>query len=235
MDDETDRFTSSREGIVPDDPKFIELLEAIKKLLNTIILNDWDIWRVELKEPGDPDNTIHLTLKERKSKELLNAIVDEFIPPKDSSERSKVEDWINKLQADAEFNVASYADCFISENLVREYIDHKKIPLSTDVQTESKKYRDAEVANKAKGNISIDLRKTDSDLSYLSMDSLAQLADPATSDVMKRAALIRDAKEYKPIRDAVAHTALITDPAKGRLSATYENIKARVKELLKTP
>jgi hypothetical protein len=44
--------------------------------------------------------------------------------------------------------------------------------------------------------------------------------------------LARDAKEYKPMRDAVAHTALLTDVAKRKLTSVYENIKGRIKELL---
>jgi hypothetical protein len=232
LDDETDRFTSSREGIVSDDPKFLELIEAIKRLLNTIILNDWDVWRGELRQSGDPDNK-RLTAKERKSKELFDTVVDEFIPPKGSSERSKIEDWINKLQADAEFNFGSYADCFLSENLVREYIIHKKIPLSKEAKSESDKWQKRETDAKGAGNISFDIRRNPTDATYLDMGNLANLADKV--DSAKQAGLSRDAKEYKPIRDAVAHTALLTDTAKTRLNLTYENIKGRIKELLKTP
>ena len=63
------------------------------------------------------------------------------------------------------------------------------------------------------------------------MDDLANLVDK-TKDPNKEAALSRDAKEYKPIRDAVAHTALLTDPAKKKLTSVRENIKGRVKEIL---
>ena len=52
LDDENDRFTSSREGVVSDDPKFLALLKEIEKLLKQI-LEDWDIWRIELKQTGD--------------------------------------------------------------------------------------------------------------------------------------------------------------------------------------
>lgn len=233
LDDETDRFTSSREGIVSDDPKFQELLDAVKKILK-IIIEDWDVWRLEVNQEGDSENK-RITRKERKSKELFNTIADEFIPPKDSSERSKVEDWINELQADAEFNFASYGECFVSENLVRKFIAHKNISLPDDVKRRSDDQRTGEATSKERGNISIEIRKVNSELSYLSMNDLAATADPPTSDMAKRAALLRDAHEYKPMRDAVAHTALLTDQAKNRLSTTYDNIKGRIKELLKTP
>lgn len=50
------------------------------------------------------------------------------------------------------------------------------------------------------------------DLSYLSMDSLANLVDKNTD--VKRASLSWDAHEYKPMRDALSHTALLSDVAK---------------------
>jgi hypothetical protein len=231
LDDETDRFTSSREGVVSDDPKFQELKAAIKKHLSTII-EDWDVWRLEVNQEGDSENN-RIPPRERKSKALFNTIVDEFIPPKDSPERGRIEDWVKKLRGDAAYNFASYADCFISENLVREYIAHKKIPLSTEAQTESAKWQKRETEAKGIGNISFDIRRNPTDATYLDMGHLANLADKV--DPIKQAGLSRDAKEYKPIRDAVAHTALLTDTAKTRLNLTYENIKGRVKELLKTP
>lgn len=36
LDDENDRFTSSREGVVSDDPKFVAFLKEIEELLRTI-------------------------------------------------------------------------------------------------------------------------------------------------------------------------------------------------------
>ena len=63
------------------------------------------------------------------------------------------------------------------------------------------------------------------------MDSLAGLADDET-DKIKKASLRRDAAEYKPIRDAIAHTSRLTFIAKSRLNITYENIKARIVNLL---
>jgi len=65
----------------------------------------------------------------------------------------------------------------------------------------------------------------------LTMDDLAYLVDKA-KDALKEAALSRDANEYKPIRDAVANTALLTKPAKNKLSSVRENIKGRVKTIL---
>ena len=63
------------------------------------------------------------------------------------------------------------------------------------------------------------------------MDGLANLVDKPI-DPMKEACLARDAKEYKPIRDGLAHTSLLTDLAKQKLTTVYENIKGRIKALL---
>ena len=41
---------------------------------------------------------------------------------------------LTELSDDAAFNFESYADCFISENLVRKYIKKEKLPLSTEAK-----------------------------------------------------------------------------------------------------
>lgn len=230
LDNETDRFTSSREGVVADDPLFQKLLNTLKNKIMNQIIEDWDKWRVELRQDGDSDNTTRMTKKERKSKELVNVITDDFVPPKESSYRNKVDEWLDKLSSDAEYNVTTYAECFISENLLRNYITYKSIALSTEAQRESTKWKEKEEANKNTANLSFDLRQSKDDLVYLDMDNLANLIEKV--DPIKQAGLSRDAKEYKPIRDAMAHTALLTSNAKQRLNLTYENIKARIKKIL---
>ena len=94
----------------------------------------------------------------------------------------------------------------------------------------AEQWKEKEKLNKGKGNISIAIRRESTDTSYLSMDDLAYLVDK--KDPLKEACLARDANEYKPIRDAVAHTALLTDKAKTKLSTVRENIKERVKTIL---
>ena len=76
--DEVDRFTSSREGIVSDDALFLELLEDIKPVVKSII-DQWDKWRIEIKQDGDNDNP-RFSQKERASKKLYNETVNEYKP-----------------------------------------------------------------------------------------------------------------------------------------------------------
>ena len=231
LDDEADRVTSSREGIVPDDPKFKILLGELEKILKTII-NDWDIWRTEINQDGDYENH-RLTKKQRKSKELFNAVVEDFKPSKDNSKsRKKVDGWIKDISEDAEFNLSSYGECFVSENLLRKYIKEKNIVVPQSVQNRiDNEWKPKAETAKQNANINFEIREDPSDLSYLDMDSLAGLADDEI-DKIKKASLRRDAAEYKPIRDAIAHTSRLTFIAKSRLNITYENIKARIVNLL---
>jgi hypothetical protein len=229
LDDSTDRFTSSREGIVADDPKYTEFLEAFRKRILKVV-EDWDEWRIEHREEGDSDNP-RLSKKERASRGLYGAVSREYDLSKSSANKGEVAAWVGELADDAAFNFESYADCFVSENLVRKYIKEKKIALSPEAKAEASKWKQAEEDNKGKGNISIPIRRLPGDSSYLSMDHLANLVDKA-GDPLKEARLSRDAKEYKPIRDAVAHTALLTDAAKSKLRTVRENIKGRVKTIL---
>lgn len=194
------------------------------------IINDWDAFRIKHREEGDPDNP-RLSTKQRASRGLYGAVSKEFGLSKQSANQDEVAGWVDELQDDAAFNFESYADCFVSENLVRHYMKQKKVKLTPEAKTEAAKWKKVEKESKGKGNISIEIRKGASDSSYLSMDHLANLVDK-TKDPNKEAALSRDAKEYKPIRDAVAHTALLTDPAKKKLTSVRENIKGRVKEIL---
>lgn len=231
LDDDTDRFTSSREGIVPDDPKFKDLLVELEKVIKTII-NDWDIWRTEINQEGDPEN-LRITKKQRKSKELINIVIEEFIPPKENDvSRKKVDGWIRDIQEDAEFNLSSYGECFVSENLLRKFIKDKKILIPQNVQNRiNNEWKIKAEAAKQHANINFNIREDSDDLSYLDMDDLSSIADDER-DPIKKASLRRDAVEYKPIRDAIAHTSRLTAIAKSRLNITYENIKARIIELL---
>lgn len=238
LDDDEDRFTTAREGIVANDPKYGQLLETIKSSVINKVIEDWDEWRVNLRMDGDSENK-RIKRKDRKSRELFNVVTEEYtapsseagiIPPDDTDYRERVENWVNELGEDAQFNFGSYAECFISENLIRKYIQEESITLSPEAQNESEKWQRVETDNKDKGNISINIRRVDGNLSYLSMNYLAYLVDK--KDPIREACLARDANEYKPIRDAIAHTALLTDVAKSKLTSVYENIKGRIKTLI---
>ena len=222
-----DKFTSSREGVKEGDADFETLLKELEKILNRIS-HEWDEWRIENRQDGDNENT-RKTPKQRAAMSLVNRTADEYTPPQGSKNKTKIDNWLIDLDADAQFNVSSYVDCFMSENLIREYIKDQKIPLSEEAIEGVEKWKNSENTAKNKGNISVDIMKNSEDLSYLSMDDLANLFDKSENN---QASLSRDAKAYKPMRNAVAHTARLTKPAQDKLASVYENIQGRLKTLL---
>lgn len=225
-----DRFTSNREGLVPDDVKYREFLKKLEDDVLRVVINDWDKWRRKHREDGDSENPSVLP-KDRKSEELFNVVSKEYFLPTDSENKKKVVGWINSLSDDASFNLISYAECFVSENLVRKYIHEKKIVISTGSQNEINVWKEREKKRKREGNINIELRQNKDDLSYLDMSYLSKDADRPRSSGPTNS-LVTDGKEFKPIRNAVMHTALLTPKAKQKLTTIYENIKERIKTLL---
>jgi hypothetical protein len=229
LDDEKDRFTSSREGVVAEDPKFKAFLEDLKEKLHPIF-DDWDKWRHEKRKTGDPESP-RLTKKERSSVELYNAVSEDYTAPpspEKQENQEKVNSWVDAFADDAKFNFTSYAECFISENLIRKYIQEEDIEFTVEAERDIDKWKEREKQSKARGNISIEIRENSQDSSYLSMEELANLVDKTGT----QRDLVKDSKQYKPIRDGLMHTALLTDDAKSKLTTVYANIKGRLIALL---
>ena len=226
-----DVFTSSREGIISEDPTFKLILSELKSIFKKII-DEWDELRRKHGNDGDPDNK-KITPKARKAQELFyTTIKDMESNGKFIHKGSVVEEWTNKLSEEAQFNVPSYTECFIAENLLRHYIDYANEPLSPEAIREAEKWKNTETQNKGLANICYDVRQSMDDIYYLDMGHLANLIDKVP-DKLKDAGLSRSATIYKPLRDAVGHTSLLTPLAKSQLTLEYGNIKARLVQLLK--
>lgn len=229
--DTKDIFTSSREGVISDEPAFKDFMEEFEKIFK-IIIDDWDTLRRNQGDDGDPDN-ITITPKARKAQELFNTTVKDMGKQEQFVKKDGVVDnWIKELSEEAQYNIPSYTECFISENLLREYIKYKKMSLSSEAIAEAQKWKLKEEQNKGKANISYNIRVSDEDMFYLDMGYLSNFIDKA-ADGQKDPALSRSAIMYKPVRDAVGHTSVITNIAKQQLSIEFENIKARLAKLLK--
>lgn len=216
-EDGTDRFTSSREGVVESDEKYKALLGEMKRNIIPAILNQWDRLRLDRGKDGD-DESSQKTPKQRRAISLFNLTSDEYIGDnKNAPEKDELIRWIKQLRSESEFNIPAYTDCFLSENLMRKYITHQRIKFSSvkyrAQQTMSdriKSVRSQETGSKKAGNINIPIRQGNSDLSYLGMASLTRIIDtPGSSNNLNP-----DAQAYKPMRDGVAHTALLTPQAK---------------------
>lgn len=235
---DADPFTSSREGIVEEDPKFQALLAYLKQTLLPQVIDDWDRLRLKHGKEGDDENK-RRTKKQRRATSFVSAAEDEFREGTGGDDDSTIEKdgdavdkWLRELRSDAEFNVSSYMDCFLSENLLRQYIKHSQSEMVDGVKKEVEKWRKTEADCKSDANISFDIRRDDDDLSYLGLDALAVTAEgPGAKS--KNQSLWKDAIAYKPGRNAVGHTGVLSTVAKGHLNITCENMKARVRKLLK--
>lgn len=225
-----DPFTSSREGIVEDDKDYQSLLDYLKRTALPNIFDRWDDLRLGRGEEGDEENK-RKSRKERKARDLYSASREEYAPADDAPAKDQVEEWLSELRNDAEFNISSYVDCFLSENLVRRYLAENGTTLSTGVKKEAEDWRQQEAKRKGEANISFEIRKIDNDLSYLGMDALA-ISIEGNKESGKQQSLWTDAVSYRPVRNVIGHTGLLTDNAKAHLTLRYENIKARVKKLV---
>lgn len=225
-----DPFTSSREGVVEDDKIFRELLSYLKDKAFPHIFDLWDKHRLRGGEDGDEDNP-RKSKKERKARDLYAASREDYAPDQEDENADEVEAWLNNLRDDAEFNLSSYADCFLSENLVRKYIETRNIELKPNIKQEAKKWRDREAGKKGKANLSFDIRKSEEDLGYLGMDELAITVE-GKKESGGQQSLCDDAVSYAPVRNVVGHTGMLTTNAKLHLKLRYENIKGRIRQLI---
>lgn len=228
----TDPFTSSREGVVEGDPQFQSLMNYLKRDLIPQVLDQWDKLRLDRGQEGDDENA-RITKKERKARDLYAAAKDEFKLEDAAPNKDKVDGWLAALQNDARFNLQAYIDCFLSENLVRTYLVEKKVALEPREVDKAAGFRRKEADNKAKANISFDIRRADDDLYYMDMDVLAYHAEGSRNNSSQ--SLWLDAVSYKPARNAVGHTGLLSSTAQAHLNLTFQNIKARVRILLAQP
>ncbi len=235
LDDGTssDRFTSSREGVLADDELFKELLRLLNGVLTDKdgIYDQWDAWRLKNKQDGNDDNTARKSRRDRASAKLLNETIEELKGDAAQTTQAKIDEWYHSISTDAEFNLTAYADCFISENLVRKYIAHKGLSITKqDHLDQVASFRQKETDKKRRGNLTIDIRNVDDDLYYLDTEPLIDIAEPTGRGDPD--ALHQDEKQFSPIRNAVMHTSLLTIEARTRMVSIRDNIRAKIKRLL---
>ena len=230
-----DPFTSSREGILEDDDNFKALLDFLNREALDKIIDEWDKLRLDRNKPGDDENRRETT-RARAIKRAIDETLDEYSKDDDSKEHPEIVRWHNDLRSDGQFNVDSYLHCFVSENLVRAYIEEYQIPVFRAIQDKIDNFRNTEETRKSEGNISIDIRQNERGLDWLGMHDLASIAERTTKtpQTRKKKSLKFDALVYRPLRNVVCHTGLLTEDAKNLLEHEFKNIKARVNNLIRS-
>jgi hypothetical protein len=58
---------------------------------------------IKHKQEGDSENT-RLSVRDRKSLDLFNIVSEDYSMPTGSPEKEKVDEWVNGLAKDAQFN-----------------------------------------------------------------------------------------------------------------------------------
>lgn len=241
--DGKDRFGTSREGIVPGDEKYKKLIETLKDEVLNNISNQWDKLRLEAGEDGDDDNP-RKTQKQRRAGSLYNLSSQDY-----NGSGGNTGKWIKELQPDAEFNIPAYVDCFISENLLRRHIvetgatpvecsnpdlsektctdryDAKKGLTSRCEYCKGEWGKEKLQLQKTEAGTSIQIRSAEDDLlMYLDYIDLA--------NIIGHSILKNEDKPYKPLRNSVMHTSLLTGEAKTKLTSVFNNVVATVKRLI---
>lgn len=226
-DGKIDRFTSSREGIIKDDPLYREFLLKLKEIIK-IVINDWSPWRREIKEDWDLNNENMPKYKSRmeqghnyREKDFKRKI-DENIADKDVKKSLK-----ERLKKLSYKNTLVYQDLFILENIFREYIKLNKIEESNFDNTDSdekeiidfiKSTRGRRIEGEAKHALKGKIVKEENYLNYADLWYLASIVDLFTKKDEKKPVLKKhrkelcpDVKEINPIRNPIMHTNEITD------------------------
>lgn len=226
-DEEIDRFTSSREGIIKDDPLYQQFLKELKKIQSTILI-DWDPWRRKHRDEGDIDEgTIPKYQKRLEDSQNwrekdFEGKINETI--NDKATKSSLKD---KLKSLSNKNTLVYQDLFILENLFREYIKLKKVEEGTfNVSNEDEKEliesikstRGLRIKDESTHALKGKIVKDEHYLNYADLWCLASIVDLLTKKAEKkpvakkhRKELCPDVKEINPVRNPIMHTNEITD------------------------
>ena len=239
LDSDKDIFTSSREGIVASDSRFQELIKELETIFRSI-MDEWDKVRVENRQKGDPEGPA-LSKKDRPAREMVQAIIqDDFgfsnkkTAKKKKSQKSEsvksnkdlVQEWIDLDEVEAAYNAKSYATCFVAENLLRDYIKYVNLEKNVDEKNINKYKTKVDKAKKEAG-IDYEIRQKTDGLYYADMTDLTDaIATPKEKN--EHFGICMHAKKFKPLRDAVAHTGLLTNEAKMDLELNFANIKERL-------
>ena len=242
MDQNKDRFTSARDGVIEDDELYNEFMGSLRKVL-TIVTNEWNKWR---KETGDViDKEKGRKSYAEKAKDSAEEMMVQIIKSSKSIKYRHYEKYpITEIRQMARENFPSYGYCFLAENLMRCYVINNDLLRLFNAET-IEEYRERVKRTKRKAQIKYPIRKhfwteencrncgkcDNCDISNMASQDMAPFIDRkmgSPSDMRD------DAKRQKPIRDALMHTAVLTDTAKQDGSARWENIVSGIMDWVKT-
>jgi hypothetical protein len=233
--DGKDRFISSREGVLADDPLYKEFLRELKKTILSI-MDQWD----DLRDERGKDGNLEKASKIKKAKSLYREVKKEY----EGEFGEGGDEFLSELTDDAAFNSTSYMECFISENLLRKHVSNtdsapKKCPRMAATGKKCEEWDPEKLCKfckaengrvgleqqKVNAKTSIQIRESEDDvLLYLDYLDLAEIIDDAV--------LADKDNPYRPLRNSVMHTARLTNEAKTKLTDVFNDVVSTVKKLV---
>lgn len=226
-DEENDRFTSSREWIIKDDPLYQKFLEQLK-IIQKIVLNEWNILRRKYRYEADINNgdKPKYQLRLEDSKNWREKDFEEKID-KDIEDAGLKNSLKEKLRNLSNKNTLIYQDLFILENIFREYIKIKNINekdfninnndeklIIDTIKATRKSRKEWEERHSLKDKIV----KEEHYLNYVDLFYLGEIIDILVHKIYikepkrkYRKGLESDTKDIEPIRNPIMHTNEITE------------------------
>ena len=231
-DDNNDKFTTSREGIKPEDAMYKSFLAIIIREIFNSLSTQWDSWRTKYKEDGDIDEGNIPKHQKRmnegrayREKEFIKQIKDS--PNLDDNAKNSLIETTRELSRN---NTPVYQDLFILENLLRKFLEirginnkedlNRKFPDDPQIQGEKgciAKIKEIKYRRKQDEASGHDLKgkfvKEEHDFNYLEMVWLGILVDKVNgiqSGLHEPRRMEDYAKNIRPVRNAVMHTNEVT-------------------------
>ena len=234
-DGSQDPFTSSREGILEDDENFKTLLKYLEEDLLTTVVQDWTRLRKERGKLGSEED-VTITTRQQAITSAVHETVEEYLQDDDESRFPEIIRWQNELLTEGEYNVDSYLNCFVAENLLRSYIEEHQLPVMQRLREKAIDFKKKEDQHKTEANINLEIRKRNLDSDRLDMDDLVSIVEQTTvvPQSRKQQSMKFDSLIYRPLRNVVCHTGLLTVDAKEQLRIVIKNIGARLNTLIRS-
>ncbi|MGJ9608663.1 ATP-binding protein [Actinotignum sp. GS-2025c] len=205
---DSDPFTSSREGVQEDEPLLNAFLDEWAQDIRRKVYDQWDKWRLELKEEGDPEQTGRRSAAQRAADKYIKEENKEFAKRSPEYKDRIVKELENpRMTEGLHQNLAHYGDLYRLENLVRDLHRKLQITLSERSRTRVEKYRNQEKKNEKDAGYVEPCRTPQEDLYYLGFTDLLKEASSSLED-----SCVTDDFQCKisPLRNIVMHTAQLT-------------------------
>ncbi len=216
------RFTTSREGIKPEDRLYKIFLQKIEKKMLEKISKRWDEWRIKHNQDGDPEEKT-LSIYTRRLKESNDYRKKDFENKINKLENidNNMKIILNKALLELSFdNTKIYQDLFILENLFRVFLEQSNVcdidKLDTifpnDLEIEGKggymkkltRIKNSRKNQEEHHELEGKIVKRDYDLNYFDLMQLGNLTDKLSGHTSANSK--DDIQRIRPVRNAVMHT-----------------------------